>query len=68
MWFFRYSMAITKGLKKLLIFFNWAYRNAARAPNFFSNFVRQQPCTRITDMITQDEFAWYFINFSPLLL
>ena len=23
---------------------------------------------RITDMITQDEFAWYFINFSPLLL
>ena len=24
--------------------------------------------TRITDMITQDEFAWYFINFPPLLL
>ena len=23
---------------------------------------------RITDMITQDEFALYFINFSPLLL
>ena len=23
---------------------------------------------RITDMITQDEFAEYFINFSPLLL
>ena len=23
---------------------------------------------RITIMITQDEFAWYFINFSPLLL
>ena len=23
---------------------------------------------RIKDMITQDEFAWYFINFSPLLL
>ena len=23
---------------------------------------------RITDMITQDEFACYFINFSPLLL
>ena len=23
---------------------------------------------RITDMITQDEFAWYFINFYPLLL
>ena len=23
---------------------------------------------RITDMITQDEFDWYFINFSPLLL
>ena len=23
---------------------------------------------RITDMITQDEYAWYFINFSPLLL
>ena len=22
----------------------------------------------ITDMITQDEFAWCFINFSPLLL
>ena len=21
---------------------------------------------RITDMITQDEYAWYFINFSPL--
>ena len=21
---------------------------------------------RITDMITQGEFAWYFINFSPL--
>ena len=23
---------------------------------------------RITDMITRDEFTWYFINFSPLLL
>ena len=23
---------------------------------------------RITDMIIQDEFAWYFINFSLLLL
>ena len=23
---------------------------------------------RIKDMITQDEFAWYFINFSTLLL
>ena len=23
---------------------------------------------KITDMITLDEFAWYFINFSPLLL
>ena len=22
----------------------------------------------ITDMVTQDEFTWYFINFSPLLL
>ena len=24
---------------------------------FSSNFLRQQPCTRITDVITQDEFA-----------
>ena len=51
--FFRYSIAITKGLIKLLIFFNWAPRNAARAPNF----LRQQPYTRITDVIIQDEFA-----------
>ena len=35
MWFFPYSMAVTKGLIKLLIFFNWAPRNAAQAPNFF---------------------------------
>ena len=35
MQFFRYSMAVTKGLIKFLIFFNWAPRNAARALNFF---------------------------------
>ena len=23
---------------------------------------------RITDIITEDELAWYFINFSPLIL
>ena len=32
--FFRYSLAVTKELIKLLIFFNWAPRNAAGAPNF----------------------------------
>ena len=48
--FFQYSMAVTKGLIKLLIFSNWAPRNAARAPNL-------QPCSRITDVITQDEYA-----------
>ena len=33
--FFRYSPAITKGLIKLLMFFNWAPRNVAWAPNYF---------------------------------
>ena len=32
--FFRYSLAVIKELIKLLIFFNWAPRNAAWAPNF----------------------------------
>ena len=32
---FRYSPAVPKGSIKLLIFFNWVPRNAARAPNFF---------------------------------
>ena len=32
--FFRYSLAVTKGLIKLLIFFDWAPRNVSRAPNF----------------------------------
>ena len=32
--FFRYSMAVTKELIKLLIFFNWAPRNSAQAPHF----------------------------------
>ena len=34
MQFFRYSLAVIKGLIKLLIFFNWAPRKAALAPNF----------------------------------
>ena len=32
--FFRYLLAVTKGLIKLLIFFDWAPKNASRAPNF----------------------------------
>ena len=32
--FFRYSLAVTKGLIKLLIIFDWAPKNASRAPNF----------------------------------
>ena len=32
--FFRHLLAITIGLINLLIFFNWAPRNAAWAPNF----------------------------------
>ena len=32
--FFRYPLAVTKELIKLLIFFNWAPRNSARAPHF----------------------------------
>ena len=50
--FFRYSLAVTKGLIKVLIFFNWAPRNATRARNFLfyepeglpKSFLRQQPC------------------------
>ena len=31
-------------------------------------YIRARLVMRIEDMITQDEFAWYFINFSPLRL
>ena len=40
-------------------------------PIFFAcdiNGLKIRVVMRITDMITQDEFVWYFINFSPLLL
>ena len=69
MQYFRYLMAVTKGLIKLLIFFNWAPRNGrfGLLLTFSSNFLKQQPCTRITDMITQDEFASYFINTMPCI-
>ena len=33
-----------------------------------SNALYNRVVMRIKDMITQDEFDWYFINFSPLLL
>ena len=32
------------------------------------NALQNRVVMRITDMMTQDEFAWYFITFSPLLL
>ena len=33
-----------------------------------SNALYNKVVMRIKDMTTQDEFAWYFINFSPLRL
>ena len=43
---------------KVTDLFNWAPRNGRFGlPTFSSNFLRQQPCTRIADVITQDEFA-----------
>ena len=32
------------------------------------NALENRVVMRTRDMITEDEFAWYFINFSPLLL